>query len=251
MAQQCVSLNRLHTPTFDSHLIRLKSLTKSYTQRGAQLEKMKIAFLHTSDSHIIRFDKIVNEIDKTINIEHFVNEQLLETALKTGQIDKENFYNETQKIKAHEFKNIICTCSTYGELCNEDEQVYRIDKPIVELIVANFSSIGIAFTAKSTQKKSNELVQETAEKKGKEIKIHEIDCQHCWTWFEKGDSYKYEIEIANQIKKTGNNCDVIFLAQASMEGAKKFLLKEKYKTVSSPKFGVEEFIALIKKKNCS
>lgn len=207
---------------------------------------MKITFLHTSASHINRFQKIVHKIDNTIKINHFVNEQLLKTALKTGKVDKEGFANEIQKIKNNKFENIICTCSTYGDLCNEDEKVYRIDQPVAEFIVSNYSTIGLAFTAKSTKEKSMELLKKMAKRINKQIEIKELDCQHCWTWFEKGDFESYEVEIANQIKKMGNNCEVIFLAQASMEGAKKHLEKEKYEVVSSPKFGVQKYIEIWK-----
>ena len=208
---------------------------------------MKITFLHTSKSHIKRFNQIINEIDNTIETKHFVNEELLETALKTNQIDVQGFKNEILKIRTNEMESIICTCSTYGELCEEDEKVYRIDKPMVELIVSNYSKIGLAFTVSSTKEISKNLILNIAKKQGKEIQIKEIDCQNCWKYFEMGNTDKYTFEIANQIKKMGNDCEVIFLAQASMEKVKPYLLKEKYKTVSSPKYGIEKHLERIKK----
>lgn len=211
-------------------------------------EKMKITFLHTSNLHINQFDKIVKEIDKYIEIEHFVNEEILETVLKTGNIDRSGFNIEIGRIKSRKFGIIICTCSTYGELC-DDKDVFRIDKPIAENIVSEYSKIGIAYTASSTKKKSKNLLTKIAEKQGKQIKIKEINCEACWQWFENGDFEKYSKEIASQIKKKDDGCDVIFLAQASMEGAKKHLENERYKVVSSPKFGVEKYIELIKNKS--
>lgn len=207
---------------------------------------MKIIFLHTSKSHIKRFDQIIIKIDHTIETEHFVNEELLETVLKTGQIDIQGFKNEIQKIRTNAAESIICTCSTYGILCKEDEKVYRIDKPIIELIVSNYSNIGLAFTASSTKEVSKNLILNIAKRQGKKIKIKEIDCQNCWKYFEMGDTDKYTFEIANQIKKMGNNCEVIFLAQASMEKVKSYLLQEKYKTVSSPQYGIEKYLDRIK-----
>lgn len=209
---------------------------------------MKITFLHTSKSHVNRFEKIVKAIDKNIEIEHFVNEEILETALKTGIIDTIGFTNEINRIKNGKFGKIICTCSTYGELCN-DKEVLRIDKPIAEEIISNYSKIGIAFTINSTKEKSKALLIKIAHKQGKQIKINEINCEECWQWFEKGDFEKYSKEIAIQIKQKEEDCEVIFLAQASMEGAKKYLKNEKYKTVSSPKFGVEKYVELIKKRS--
>lgn len=182
----------------------------------ATTKKMKITFLHTSKSHINRFYKIVKEIDVNIEIEHFVNEQLLETALRTGNIDKEGFFNEIKKIKSGKFGKIICTYlnSIYYKLDKGNEQ---------------------------------RTPEKGCRKKRKKIKIEEINCQDCWNWFEKGDSNRYAIEIANQIKKSGKGCEVIFLAQASMEDAKKYIVDEKYKTLSSPMYGIEKYVELIKK----
>lgn len=159
---------------------------------------MKITFLHTSNSLVNRFHKIVKEIDKNIEIEHFVNERLLETVLKTGNINTNGFNNEIERIKTGRFGKIIFTCSTYGELCDEKD-VYWIDKPITEKIVSNYSKIGIAFTVKSTKEKSKELLKKVAENQDKQIRIKEIDCQGCWKWFERGGLEKYSSEIANQI----------------------------------------------------
>lgn len=209
---------------------------------------MKIAFLHTSKSHVKRFRKIINEIDNNIEVEHYVNEVLLETAMKEGQVDVKGFINEIRKIKNTGIENIICTCSTYGNLCNEDENIYRIDKPIGEYITSNFSRIGIAYSVNSTKSVSKELIEKLAFNAKKTVQIFELNCEHCWDWFEKGDINRYEIEIANQIKSSANKCELIFLAQASMEGAKKYLTDVDYEVVSSPKFGVEKYLELIKKK---
>lgn len=211
---------------------------------------MKIAFLHTSSSHIDRFDKIVSEIDENIEVEHFVNEEILESAIKKGDVDATGFDNEINRIKAEKRDLIICTCSTYGELCN-DEDVFRIDKPIAEDIVSKYSKIGVAYTAISTKEKSVNLLIEIAEKQGKQINIKEINCEECWHWCEKGDVEKYCNEIANQIKHTDGDFEVVFLAQASMEGAKRYLENTRYAAVSSPRIGVEKYIELIRREGSS
>lgn len=207
---------------------------------------MKITFLHTSNSHINRFEKIVKEIDENIETEHFVNEEILEAALKTGNIDANGFIKEIGRIKTGTYGKIICTCSTYGELC-DDKDVFRIDKPIAENIVSKYSKIGIAFTAISTKEKSKSLLKKIAKKQGEQIEIIEINCEDCWRWFQEGEIKKYSSEIANRIKQKRNDFEVVFLAQASMEGAKEYLVNENYKTVSSPKFGIEKYVELIKK----
>ena len=204
---------------------------------------MKITFLHTSYGHVDRFESIVKSIDNSAQTEHHVIEELLSYAKNNGDVDTKGFNEQLIKIRNENEGRIICTCSTYGALCNEDEEVYRIDKPIVKYVVENYSKIGIAYTIESTKKVSKALLEEVASKTHRSIEMIEINCLSSWDWFEKGDLSKYERSIATQFKKLADNCEVIFLAQASMEGAKKYLSKEKYEVVSSPQYGVETFLA--------
>ncbi len=206
---------------------------------------MKITFLHTSSIHINRFDKIIKELQIAAKVEHFVAEELLEAATKQGKIDKNGFEEVIVEIKKSEPDFIICTCSTYGNLCDESQSVYRIDKPVGEFIVSNYTTVGIAFTANSTKEISIELIQNIALKANKSIELIEIDCSHCWAFFEKGDFDKYESEIAKHIQKESSNSEAIFLAQASMEGAKKYLNNESFNTYSSPRFGVNSYLQLL------
>jgi len=104
----------------------------------------------------------------------------------------------------------------------------------------------IAFTTKSTRQISKQLLKNMASQQSKSIEIIEIDCSHCWDWFTKGDFERYEMDIANTIKNQSNKMGVVFLAQASMEGAKKYLEYEKYEIVSSPEYGMRTFIEKIK-----
>lgn len=209
---------------------------------------MKITFLHTSKTHIKRFNKIVRKINKSIEVEHFVNEELLEHASQTGKVDKNGFQKELIQIRKNDNKFIVCTCSTYGDLCNENENVYRIDQPIVEFIVKKYSRIGIAYTLDSTKEKSKSLIEKFANKR-KSIQIIDINCSHCWIYFEEENVEKYESEIANQIKQLSDNCEVVFLAQASMEGAKSPLESEDFEVVSSPEFGVRKYLDMIVKRS--
>jgi hypothetical protein len=203
-----------------------------------------IAILHTSAIHIDRFENLVKSIDDDANTKHFVNENLLEIALKSGKTDSNEFKNQISDIKKIDPSIIICTCSTYGKESDLHQNVYRIDRPIVEYIVSKFRKIGLAYTANSTKEVSSELLLETAKSQNKEIEIINCDCSSHWTHFEKGNLGKYESGIANSIKDIENLVDVIFLAQASMEGVKSILKKLNKEIVSSPEYGVTQLMKI-------
>jgi hypothetical protein len=202
-----------------------------------------IAFLHTSNVHIDRFQKLVRQFDTEIEIQHFVNEDLLKTALKESRLDENGFASMISKIELEQPKAIICTCSTYGKLCNNWQNVHRIDKPIVEYLVDNYSTIIIAFTVISTKKVSCQLIKEVAKSKNKQIEIIICDATDSWQYFENSDLEKYELSIANKVKSKSTEGEVVFLAQASMEGAKKHLDLLDIEIFTSPAFGVKHFLA--------
>ena len=68
-----------------------------------------IAFLHTSPIHIETFEKLVRKFDENMEINHFVNEKLLETALINGKTDVVSFKKEIELIKKENPSLLICT----------------------------------------------------------------------------------------------------------------------------------------------
>ncbi len=138
---------------------------------------------------------------------------------------------------------IVCTCSTYGEECDKSDFVERIDKPVVEYLVENYNKIGLAFTANSTKRVSKELILRIAIEKNKEIEILHCDCSEAWKYYESNDFPNYSKSIAETIKEIENDVDVIFLAQASMENAKNYLLDFSKEIYSSPEFGIKKYLS--------
>lgn len=186
-------------------------------------------------------------VNPTVEVTHYVNEELLAFSKITGKADEKGFRDEVAKIRVIESSFVICTCSTYGAFCNDKKNVFRIDQPIAEYIISNFSNIGVVYTLNSTKEVSKKLLEKIANKKGKSIQITEIDCSDCWARFEQGEIEKYESGIANLVRQEAKKIEVIFLAQASMEGVKKYLLEEKYKVVSSSEFGVKKYLEMMSK----
>lgn len=197
-----------------------------------------IAFLHTSPIHIEKFEKIVRKNNTNIEIKHFVNESLLDNAIRTGNVNSQAFQEEIEAIHKENPTLFICTCSTLGNECDKYNFINRIDEPIAKYLAENYKNIGLAFTANSTENSSSELLNKAASIVNKTIHITPINCSEHWQHYETKNFNLYERGIANTIESIADTVDVIFLAQASMEGALKHLnhLKEKIKT--SPEFGV-------------
>ena len=201
-----------------------------------------ISFLHTSKIHIERFENLVRKFDKHIPIKHYVNEDLLNYAFVNGKTDLIAFNKEINTIQKEKPTLTICTCSTYGEACNASNDVKRIDYPIAEHLVNNYTKIGLVFTATSTEEVSRNLLQSIANNQQKEIEIINCDCSDAWIHFENNNINAYEKSIADAIRKMAETVEVIFLAQASMEGAKKHIINLGKSIYSSPEFGIKSYL---------
>ncbi|MBB6462584.1 hypothetical protein [Flammeovirga kamogawensis] len=205
-----------------------------------------IIFLHTSSIHIDRFNQIIHKFSPNTFVKHYVFDQLLENALENKALDFDGFKKAIAKIKNENSKldQIICTCSTYGGLCNTKEKVFRIDAPVVDFLVTNYSKIALVYTAHSTRQSSKEIITKSSLKFQKEVLITDCDCSNCWTYFEKGDLTSYYKNIAANIIQVANKVDAIFLAQASMEGVINYLPQLKSKLFSSAEFGVKTLLSI-------
>lgn len=205
-----------------------------------------IAFLHTSTIHIERFENLVKNFDEGIEIKHFVNESLLDYAMSEGTTDANGFHQEVQSIRNEKPELIICTCSTYGEECDQRDDIERIDQPIVAYLVSNYDRIGLAYTAKSTKRVSHDLIVKTAEKQNKEVEIIDCDCSSAWVHYQNQDFDRYAIAIAEKLRAYESETDTIFLAQASMERAIKHLSGFTKEIYTSPEFGIQSYLKQIK-----
>lgn len=201
-----------------------------------------IAFLHTNKAHIEGFETLVRQHNATIETKHYVNKEMLDNALLNGETDTHQFKKEIEAIRKDKPLLIICTCSTYGAESDKYLDVLRIDKPIIEYLVTNYTKIGLVYTANSTKTVSEDLMRQIATKKNKPIEVVSCDCSDYWMFFETGDFENYEKGIAKNINQMASQADVFFLAQASMAGATKHLNALEKEVFTSPEFGIKTLL---------
>jgi hypothetical protein len=201
-----------------------------------------IVFLHTSPIHINKFERLVRKYDKSIPIKHFVNEAILSYAITNGKTDSENFFKEIESIRKESPDLIICTCSTYGEESDNTKFVKRIDKPIAEYLITNYNKIGLAFTAISTKEISKNMMLNMIQEREKQVEIVDCDCTSVWKYYQANDFDNYAKSIAETLLTYQGKVDAVFLAQASMEGAKDYLNNFSKKIYTSPEFGVKAYL---------
>ncbi|TBN05576.1 hypothetical protein EYD45_04685 [Hyunsoonleella flava] len=205
-----------------------------------------IAFLHTNKAHIDTFEALVRTQNIEIGIQHYVNKNILDSALETGVTDSVQFEKEIEAIRKDNPSLIICTCSTYGAESDKYPDVYRIDYPVIAYLVNNYAKIGLVYTANSTKTVSENLMLKIAHETKKAIEIVDVDCSELWQLFEKDDIDSYNKGIAKKTIEKASEVDVFFLAQASMAGAKNHLQNLDKEVFTSPEFGIKELLKHLK-----
>ena len=204
-----------------------------------------IAFLHTNKAHVSNFEALVRAKNTTVEIQHYVNKTILDTALATGNTDAIQFEKEIEAIRKNKPSLIICTCSTYGAESDKFADVHRIDQPIIDYLVTNYTKIGLVYTANSTKTVSENLIRNIAARKNKTIEIIEVDCAELWPFFEANNLEAYNKGIAKKTIAKATEVDVFFLAQASMAGAKAYLNDLDKEVFTSPEYGIQELLKLV------
>jgi hypothetical protein len=210
-----------------------------------------IAFLHTSPVHVATFSRLLSELDPSITARHIVEEDLLNTARAAGQISPaldQRIAAAIQAAGAPDGAVVLCTCSTIGRSAEAagaraGHTVLRVDRPMAERAVALGSRILVAAALASTIGPTCALIQEAAGRAGKPIELTELLCAPAWALFERGDQAGYAQAIAEALRASAGDAEVIVLAQASMAAAAPLCADLGVPILSSPRLGLEAAIA--------
>ena len=212
-----------------------------------------LSFLHTSDSHIQHFTKLLNEIDPTISAQHIVRADILSQIQMTG-IVTEQIRNKLQQIVAEiatTSSHILCTCSTIGGLvedfANDNLTILRVDRPMAEKAVALGEKIVVLATFEPTLEPTCELIRSVTPI-NKSIQLESVQCVGAWDYFLAGNISNYYQCIAESITKVQG--DVIVLAQASMAGALDYQKYTDLPILSSPFLGVQAMVQAYQNRSC-
>ncbi len=207
-----------------------------------------LAFLHTSPTHVPTFNRLIREIDPTIEVRHVVNESLLRETQPDGEISPELALKISEIILdelANGARVVLCTCSTIGPVAEKVNcKVVRVDRPMAEKAVTIGKRIVVLAALTTTLGPTRQLILDAADRAGKQVEIGEILCETSWLKFEQGDKTVYLQDIAKYIDQAATSGDVIVLAQASMAGAADYARQTTVPVLSSPQLGLEAAVRL-------
>ncbi len=184
----------------------------------------QIIFIHSVAGLNGLFDQLSAKYVPAAKTVHIADESIIKSVLRAGVLTPEIYSRVTDHVRwASDFgANVIqVTCSSISPCVNAAKHfskvpVLKIDEPMAEYAVENYSRIGVIATAPTTLGPTSELVREKSVEKEKFIEIDPVLCEGAYdAWF-AGDMEKHDRIVRKCLKDLMNRVEVVLLAQVSM-----------------------------------
>jgi hypothetical protein len=181
-------------------------------------------FLHTAEVHVELFTGLLEELSPADDAVHLVDASLLTDARRRHGVDQDlraRIATRLQELSSAGAVRVVCTCSTIGAASEEIGRsdgidVLRVDRPMAAAAVAGGDRIAVVASLESTIGPTHELLRETAEAAGRQVRIADAPCLEAWGHWEAGDPARYFATLASHLESLDDAFDVLVLAQASM-----------------------------------
>jgi len=116
---------------------------------------------------------------------------------------------------------ILETCSSVGASVDYlkpffNIPILRIDRPMIEKAVNEYSRIGVMATLPTTLEPTMDLIKKVANEKGKEVSTVNGLAEGAFQALTKGDTETHDRMIMERALALVESCDTIVLAQGSM-----------------------------------
>lgn len=205
-----------------------------------------IAFFHTSPVHVATFDGLVQQLDADHVASHVVDESILADARRLGPTHADIVWRVNAAMHAAAAggaKVVVCTCSTVGDVAERTDTrgqfvAMRVDRAMADEAVCLGPSVLVIAALESSLAPTRDLIEDSATRLGKPVRVRLVSASDAWAHFEKGDTRSYHVAVANAVRSAVADSTVVVLAQASMAGAATLLEDVAVPVLSSPRLGV-------------
>lgn len=217
----------------------------------------KLVIIHTTPATIEPLKKLAREYLGDIEVFDIVDDSILPELKKNGgKIEEvEGRWEQYAKIASEHIGAdcILNACSSIGELVERVQPkvstpIVRIDERMAEYAVKNAEKIGIAATLPTTLNPTLRLLQEKAEKIGKNIDFETVLVESAYQKLMQGDKEGHDKDLAISLRNLVPKNDLVVLAQASMASVvATFSPEEQQHFITSPELGMEAVKELLEK----
>lgn len=185
---------------------------------------MKIVAIYTGQGLQEPLSALLKKEVPGLQMHNIVDDSLIADVIAAGCVTKSvagrllRYYEIAQGLGAD---YILNTCSSVGEVVALGEQVVdtpiiRIDRPMAEAAVRDFSRIGVVATLPTTLDPTIRLVEQAAEKAGKKVGVVDGLADGAYQALVAGRPQEHDERIEQAARRIAGQVDCIVLAQGSM-----------------------------------
>ena len=181
--------------------------------------------IHTIRPLIEVFDRLAAETLPGVRLMHILDQPLLETIARRGALvsaDAERLRSHVEQMEAAGADAVLVTCSTLSPCADAVREraripVLRIDEEMMAEAVARGPRIGIIATNETTLEPTRQALEAGAARLGRGIEPRLVYVEGALPALLSGDGARHDRLVSAAVKVAASQCDVVVLAQASME----------------------------------
>jgi len=212
-----------------------------------------VFIVHTSFVSVQDLTALFQKHGPDIEVRHIVDDSLLAEVLANKGVTAAVRARMRQYFKAAEMAGadlIFNQCSSVGEAVDSAARtvrvpVVKVDSAMVEAACRMGRRIGVVATLKTTLGPTCRLVEATAHRLRKRIKITRCLATGAFAMLVKGDRAGHNLKVIAAIRQLTRKVDVVICAQGSMAAILPKLGKTNIPVLTSPELGVANAVAVI------
>jgi len=188
------------------------------------MKQKTIMALYTGAALVDPLKKAAAGILPDVRFINVLDDSLIADVISAGKMtpDVLNRIHKYCSIAADKGVDVILeTCSSVGVSVDFlqpffDIPVVRIDRPMIEKAVKNYSKIGVMATLPTTLNPTMDLVKQVSREMGKDVEIVNGLAEGAFEKITNGDPEGHDRMIEEKALALASSCEVIVLAQGSM-----------------------------------
>ena len=209
-----------------------------------------IGIIHAALISSKAVEPFIKEIIPDVTVAHVVDDTIQNTnfACEPGVIPKVNFFKFATY--AHFLEEagvdlIMLACSTFNQAVEHarpmiSTPMLQIDRPMMDLAVAQGKRIGLLATVPTTVPASERLLRTAASDVGREVDITTVLCSDAFQELKNGNVERHNQMLLEQIDSLSANVDAIVMAQVSMSALEPMLGKTRVPVYNSGRTGFQK-----------
>ncbi len=209
-----------------------------------------IGIIHAALISSKAVEPFIKEIIPDVTVAHVVDDTIQNTnfACEPGVIPKVNFFKFATY--AHFLEEagvdlIMLACSTFNQAVEHarpmiSTPMLQIDRPMMDLAVAQGKKIGLLATVPTTVPASERLLRTAASDVGREVDITTVLCSDAFQELKNGNVERHNQMPLEQIDSLSANVDAIVMAQVSMSALEPMLGKTRVPVYNSGRTGFQK-----------